>query len=277
MDPAQPRQLEMFVDASELSAEAAEALRSIDFAQLLEQTANLSEHNNSLRQRNHINLYCLLAVALKIAITTIDDEASFGTFAADQYWRGRRLNRRNRWLSAVQFVLRPETTGEQKLASKYAAALRQFAEAGVTPERLPEAIRQTPGGLAAAASHRAKDRAAPPSELIAALQISSPTSSQPDIPEQQSSESRDRRLVSEPVAPPGGWELKLTGPVMIQLNSLQPSDSSARFFGTFVIQHNYITLIELHRFPTDRIRVIQVSARRRQMVQKIARPDDPCK
>jgi hypothetical protein len=72
MDPAQPRQLEMFVDASELSAEAAEALRSIDFAQLLEQTANLSEHNNSLRQRNHINLYCLLAVALKIAITTID-------------------------------------------------------------------------------------------------------------------------------------------------------------------------------------------------------------
>jgi hypothetical protein len=56
MDPAQPRQLEMFVDASELSAEAAEALRSIDFAQLLEQTANLSEHNNSLRQRNHINV-----------------------------------------------------------------------------------------------------------------------------------------------------------------------------------------------------------------------------
>ena len=185
MDPAQPRQLEMLVDASELSADAAEVLRSEDFPQLLAGATKLSERNNSLRQRNHSNLRGILAVVHKIACTITDDEASFGTFAADPYWRVRRLNRRNRWLSAVQFVLRPETTGEQKLASKYAAALRQFAAMGVTPEQLPEAIRQTAGGLAAAASHRTKARAAPPSELNAVLPTSRPTSSQPDIPEQQ--------------------------------------------------------------------------------------------
>jgi hypothetical protein len=144
------------LDSAEFDALAQDALRTDDFASLLSRVGALSEAHDHLRHRTHDNLNSLLVVALIICQRIKEDAASFNTFAADDFWHSKKPSRQRTMLAAVQFVLRPETTSERKLVSKYARALREFDERGVRPENLPEAIRQTPGGLSAAAQLSAK-------------------------------------------------------------------------------------------------------------------------
>ena len=250
------------LDAPEFEALAQDALRTDNFVSLLSFVGALSDVHDHLRRRTHKRLNSLLAVAHRIGQRVNDDDASFNTFAANDFWRTRKPNRARSMLAAVQFVFRPKSTSERKLASKYSHALREFDKLGVTPENLPEAIQQTKGGLSAAARQWSAGRRPSARQLSAGEATSVPVPPVPDAPGRADNVPRvDAELDRAPdAAHHANWKLTVRRGLAAQLSAWHKAGTATQFRGTFRLADHHIGLIAAHpitRSPIDS-RVVNV-------------------
>jgi len=152
-------------------------------------------------------------------------------------------------LAAVQFVLRPETTSERKLVSKYARALRVFAEHGVTPETLPEAIRKMPGGISAAARQCSVRRKSDAPQLNTDPSALPPAPSIQPVPQGPARAADVSRVQVSGLERPrdtaqgDGWDLSLSRDLAAQLTTWRQKGVATLFHGWFRLRENSIELI----------------------------------
>jgi hypothetical protein len=127
--------------------------------------------------RSHSFLYYRLAAALSIGLVIRDDDVAWQRFARDEFF-SMPPSRRDPILIATKFVLRARPKDIQD-ASRNSQAIKYFHERGVTPEKLPEALANHPGGIADAARRFARSRSNRRAKAVAAVAETLPSISAP--------------------------------------------------------------------------------------------------